>query len=415
MPRHAAALLVAVLATAALCATALAAASTPPKVARSDRNGEVAYLEGSTAVGLITPSGVPVGVIPKCSIPTCDDGGELAWSPGGRRLAFVRGFLPGGATHPPLRARVSLSVVNADGTHIRRLLRCGTCGLPQQSSISWSPDGSTIAVSDGQGSYGLWRLALVNVKTRSHRLVARCAVRSDAPLSPAWSPNGSKIAFGCGASLYLATRTGARAHVIATVPGRAQVGHLSWSPDGKTLAFDTPDSIDTVRADGSHLTTLLSGPAGSGPGFPSWSPDGTRIVYVNTPFVGGNLYEVWVMNADGTQNHRLYRSKGNVGIYAPPVWSPNGKQIAFSLVTNAESGLKVMNADGTDLHDIAPLAYDFAWQPQAANTSDQQLARRLVASARSMPGHYLGKTSEQESCFDAAGGQYDPPSRSGSA
>jgi Tol biopolymer transport system component len=156
--------------------------------------------------------------------------------------------------------------------------------------------------------------------------------------------------------------------VITTVPGG--LSQPSWSPNGKTLAFGGgPGVIYAVRADGSHLTTLLFGGGASGCcalGFPSWSPDGTRIVYFITPYgpSGVRTAEVWVMNADGTQSHRLYRSKGNVTDYAPPVWSPNGKQIAFSILTNAESGLMIMNADGTDLHDIGPQVNDFAWQPR---------------------------------------------------
>jgi Tol biopolymer transport system component len=370
VPRSAATLLIALLAATAVTTSALGAAPTPPKLARSDRNGKIAYTKGSR-VGLITPSGVPVGKLPKCSIPYCDYAGGLAWSPGGRRLAFFRGFMQGGSlSAPPF---LSLFVVNANGAHRRRLLSCGSCGLDQGSSVSWSPNGSTIAVTDGP------RLALVNVKTRTHRLVARCAVGpADEPLSPAWSPDGSKIAFACGDSLRVATRTGMDPHVIATVPQR-QVGRLSWSPNGRTLAFtaggitsgEVYGEIETVRADGSHLTTLQAALALSGCcglGSPSWPPDGTRIVYVSTPYflTGGvlsNPAEVWVMNADGTQNHLLYRSKGNVTDYAPAVWSPSGKQIAFSILTNAESGLKIINADGTDLHTIAPSVNDFAWQP----------------------------------------------------
>ena len=68
------------------------------------------------------------------------------------------------------------------------------------------------------------------------------------------------------------------------------------------------------------------------------------------------------MNADGTQDHRMYRSQELPRRLAASVWSPNGKQIAFSIDTNAESGLMVMHADGSSLHRVAPPVEAFAWQ-----------------------------------------------------
>jgi TolB protein len=222
-------------------------------------------------------------------------------------------------------------------------------------------------MSDGE------RLAIVNVKTRSHRLLGpRCSNNGGDwnTSDPAWSPDGSQIAFGFGDSLYVVTSSGTDAHVVATVQGEPEVGHLSWSPDGTTLLFDTWFSIYTVGADGSHLTTLVAGDHPySGPYFPSWSPDGKRILYLNTPCTDiwcHRPYEVWVMNADGTQKDRLfYHSIDTVADFAPPVWSPDGQQIAFAINASTESGLMIINADGTGLHNVADAAdtADFAWQP----------------------------------------------------
>lgn len=338
----------------AICGCLAAAPLAWSRTTAFHHNGNIAYSVGSS-VRLITPAGAPAGTLPHCSIRDCNDAGELAWSPVGRKLAFVRGVVHGGLPKPDKSA---LFVSNATGAHLHRLLACGDCTPAEGSSISWSPGGSTIVVSDGR------RLALVNVKTRSHRLVAGCAAGSGyLPWSPAWSPDGSRIAFACGASLHLISRTGRGGHVIGRVPGQVQLSHLSWSPDGKTLAFDAADSIYTIGAEGSHLRTLLSGPAGSGPGFPSWSRDGTRILYAYTPGTPGHyFFEVWVMNADGTQTHRLYHSGQILAGYAPPIWSPDGNRIAFSILTNAQSALMVMNAKGSALHRIAPAAETLAWQ-----------------------------------------------------
>jgi Tol biopolymer transport system component len=320
------------------------------------RNGKLAYVTSTssgTSIVAIDPSGGRQTISGPCSGPDCDIT-ALAWSRDGSKLAFVRGYRGGGGVVTP--SKMSLFVSDANGDHLRRLLACGACGaFYSGSDISWSPDGSTIVVDDGR------RLELVNVETRSHKLVGP-SCRAGEDVNPAWSPAGSEIAFGCAASLYLTTRTGAHTHVITTLPGEVGVGDLSWSPNGRTLAFDTPDSIYTLASDGSHLTRLLDGQVGGGPEVPSWSPDGKRIVYFYTPGGPSNyLAEVWVMNADGTQNHRLYESSRPVGDWTAPIWSPDGAQVAFS--ADAASGLMIMNANGSDLHRVAPAVGPFAWQP----------------------------------------------------
>jgi Tol biopolymer transport system component len=55
---------------------------------------------------------------------------------------------------------------------------------------------------------------------------------------------------------------------------------------------------------------------------PTWSPDGEQIAYFST-----DRSEIWVMNADGSAQRRLFRSKENEGW--APAWSPDGKRIAF--------------------------------------------------------------------------------------
>jgi TolB protein len=154
------------------------------------------------------------------------------------------------------------------------------------------------------------------------------------------------------------------------VQGEPNVGHPSWSPDGTTLAFDVSDAIYTVDADGSHLMTLVAAGGNDGLLFPSWSPDGKRILYLHAPCTDiwcHRPYEVWVMNADGTQKELLFdHSIDTIVAFAPPVWSPDGQQIAFAMNASTESGLMIINADGTGLHTVAAdvaATYDFAWRP----------------------------------------------------
>ena len=64
---------------------------------------------------------------------------------------------------------------------------------------------------------------------------------------------------------------------------------------------------------------------------PAWSPDGTQITWMSNKLRGGPGFDVWVMDADGKNQHTIVDEAGD-GIRRPR-WSPDGTKIAF--VANA--------------------------------------------------------------------------------
>ena len=144
------------------------------------------------------------------------------------------------------------------------------------------------------------------------------------------------------------------------------------SPDGRTIVFtslkDGDLDIYTMNVDGSNVRRLTTTPGYDGG--PFFSPDGKRIVYrayhptdttelrtyqnlLRQELVRPNKMEIWVMNADGSDQHQV-TSLG--GANFAPFFTPDGRRIIFSSnYKNPRSrnfDLYLVNADGTGLEQV---------------------------------------------------------------
>ena len=254
-----------------------------------------------------------------------------------------------------------LYIVSADGSGQRRLTRDAR-GF---ATPAWSPDGRRIAFEGGPAAYGVY---VVNADGGGQRRLARKG------RAPAWSPDGRKIAFVSDAKIYLMNADGSE-HLALTKP---IVGHnhsLAWSPDGRKLAFLREGgcgpgcfSLYVVGSDGSGLRNLTSKlGAGRGPGNgpasdPAWSPDGKKIAFVRLNASLGD--PIYVVKADGSGLRNL--TPKPVGAYADPAWSPDGQKIAFVSERDGNSEVYVMNADGSGQRSLTrnpAFDADPAWSP----------------------------------------------------
>jgi Tol biopolymer transport system component len=134
-----------------------------------------------------------------------------------------------------------------------------------------------------------------------------------------------------------------------------EVDVMSWSPDGTRLVLDEVgedrNRIVVVNADASGRRVLVDQDAPEGAGAPAWSPDGTRIAYVRTPQQPGSTgrasFEVWVIGADGSDATRLFAGECCISDWSGPVWSPDGRRLAFFDDVDVRYGrLLVVNTDG---------------------------------------------------------------------
>ena len=191
-------------------------------------------------------------------------------------------------------------------------------------------------------------------------------------LSPSWSPDGKRIAFisdrdghvdprgWTTAEIYVMNADGGNPQNLTNNPSDDR--DSSWSPDGRRIAFVSDRdpkfphfNIYVMAADGSNPQNLTNNADGSR--YPSWSSDGERILFsarrdghVENKF--GITHEIYVMNADGGNEQRLTDNRSNDW---DPVWSPDGKQIAFMSDRKGDFvnfDIYVMDADGGNLQNL---------------------------------------------------------------
>ncbi len=110
---------------------------------------------------------------------------------------------------------------------------------------------------------------------------------------------------------------------------------IDVSPDGQTIAFDLLGDIYVVPVSGGEAKAINSGLAWSIQ--PRFSPDGSEIAFTSDAGGGDNI---WIMNADGSDPHQL--TKEDFRLLNNPYWSPDGEYIAakkhFTTTRSAGTG-----------------------------------------------------------------------------
>jgi Tol biopolymer transport system component len=237
------------------------------------------------------------------------------------------------ATLDPLwHGRIAL--IDPDGTDSKQLNTAGWNKLEAPGYTmhpAWSPDGSKIAFAGFPNEtekaiftqvanpYSTSEIFIVNADgTGLIRLTAN-RVNDD---WPAWSPDGTKIAFASHYQIYIMSQHG-------TGPTRLTYGDAfdiqpSWSPDGTKIAFSSDrtgnSDIYSMNADGTGVSQLTNDPGTDVR--PAWSPDGAEIAFASDREL---TFGIYVMKADGS---------GQIGLPGPgdllsPAWSPDGEMIAY--------------------------------------------------------------------------------------
>jgi Tol biopolymer transport system component len=144
-------------------------------------------------------------------------------------------------------------------------------------------------------------------------------------------------------------------HTLWTLSGRAGP-RLAWSPDGRRIA--AADIMAGVRrvfvVDVEDGVSRPIGPAGLDAWDPIWSPSGTQIGFLGGV---GSSRAFYVMNADGTDPHQLSSIASRGRGYQTPAWSPANNRVAVSVEAGGadpfERDIWVLSPDDATQVDIS--------------------------------------------------------------
>ncbi|MFN8459398.1 MAG: hypothetical protein U0401_32905 [Anaerolineae bacterium] len=166
---------------------------------------------------------------------------DFTWSSDGKRLAFISSRNDSDPVECNMWCTTEIYTINADGTGLKRLTNVSA----MNRSPAWSPDGTRIAFGSSRDE-----------------------------------GNPSGCPFNCNFEIYVMNADGSDQRRLTNNP---QVDNWPvWSPDGTRIAFtsyrDGNAEIYIMNADGSNPTRLTNNPASDF--WPMWSPDGTRIAFV---------------------------------------------------------------------------------------------------------------------------------------
>ena len=261
---------------------------------------------------------------------------------------LVRDFADQGDAVSQARARLAVlkqPVSGAAGAATMPSLRA-LPRMDQKGLLQWlSPDGSKAAfISYDKGM----NLAIYDLASQQTKLLTDFDWTGNCVYFAAWSPDGRRIAYtqgGCGPDavkeLRVATLDGKSDLVFRNDanPGKG-VAPAGWLPDGTALVAmlqraDNTGAIGVVPTAGGPFTPLRPVKS-TGLELPSLSPDGRLIAFSEG---APGRREIHVISRDGGAEHRITDHQADDN---RPLWSPDGKHLAFLSNRYGSTGLWIV-------------------------------------------------------------------------
>ena len=203
-----------------------------------------------------------------------------------------------------------------------------------------------VFVSEMQSSSDLFHTNLMGSRlrqlTRLNSMQMRWVYAADC------SPNSEYILFSSGTQIYRIDTDGSD---LRSLPTYNAYNYVAFSPDGEYVAFDAVFSeyssnfeIYVARTDFTGIVRLTHTLESDNQ--PAWSPDGQQIAY---RYREDDESGIAVINRDGSHHRELLRTNA---VVASPAWSPDNETIAYSSTQDGLSNIYLMRSDGSHVRQL---------------------------------------------------------------